>query len=209
MKILSFNVGIWSRNWKKSDPFYWKNRMVLMSELLAVENPDVICFQELWFPANLFIPNNYKKIFGTGLEHPIYVRKGLSHKCGNFRIHWSSAVVEGIKIFSTHGHWDEDITIKLCESLNENVKDNDKALLVGDWNVTPDELLKHLDKRFADVRKELSLPSEKTYEHFHDSTRQGELDYFVSYNLSGLKNYKIIPSKSLRISDHDPISIEL
>lgn len=209
MKILSFNVGIWSRNWKKSDPFYWKNRMALMAELLAVENPDVICFQELWFPATLFIPNNYKRIFGTGLEHPIYVRKGVNHKLGKFRIHWSSAVVNGIKIFSTHGHWNENITIKLCKSLNDNVKDTDKALLVGDWNVVPEDLFKHLDKRFHNVREELNLPAKNTYEHFYDPARCWELDYFVSYNLSGFKNYRIIPSKSLRISDHDPISIEV
>lgn len=210
MKVLSFNVGIWSRNWKKSDPFFWKDRMRLMKDLLSAEQPDVICFQELWFPATLYIPRGYRKVCGSGLEHPIYVRKGLKARLGKFRIHWSAAEINGVKIVSTHGHWNEDITIKLCKDLEGYVRPGEKALLVGDWNVTPDDLFKHLDKRFTNVREYMGLPSEDTYIHFHDHTRRGELDFFVSQNIDKMSDYRIIPSpEQLRISDHHPISIDI
>ena len=119
MRIMTFNVGIWTRNRKKSDCFYWRSRMQAMYRMILAQEPDVICFQELWFPASRYIPKHYRKVFGTGLEHPIYVRKGIKAGLGLWCIHWSMARIEGIRIFSIHGHWNKQKKERLCNTVRK------------------------------------------------------------------------------------------
>lgn len=215
LNIMSFNVGIWTRNRKKSDPFYWKTRMIGMKAMLQDRNPDVICFQELWFPATLYIPKGYKKIFGTGLEHPIYVKKGLKYSIGIFSIFWSMAKVEGIRIFSVHGRWNTKITERLCNNLKKiYAQDLRPAILAGDWNVEYEDLYKQT-QLLTSARVEKGLERKDTYIHFYDNTRHGELDHILLYR-SIVNNYKIIKDYALtpkgrvvRMSDHYPILVEI
>ena len=211
-KILSLNVGIWTRNRKKSDPFYWKDRMKAMKRMLEDQDPDIICFQELWFPANLFIPKKYKKIFGTGLEHPIYIKKGLKHGLGKFSYYWSMVKVEGMRVFSIHGHWDKEITESICDSVKGVcMKDSTPAILAGDWNVECKALQQYVQP-LTSAREDCGLPREVTYVHFHDPRRAGEIDHFILYHVCP-KNYGIVHngygSPDGRISDHYPIIVSL
>lgn len=210
MKIMSFNVGIWSRNWKKSDPFFWIPRMKAMKKMLKDQDPDVVCFQELWFPATLFIPGNYRKVLGSGLEHPIYVKKGTRHGLGKFRIHWSECVVEGVKVFSVHGHWTEKIYKKIFESLKKEYgKDSRPAVLTGDWNVDLNTIKVNAPE-LVSAREELGRLEQDTYIHFHDHSRRGELDHFMNIGVEP-KDFEIVNdaygAPKDRISDHYPINM--
>ena len=210
MNIMTFNVGIWTRNRKKDDIFYWKNRMQAMEQMLRDLSPDVICFQELWYPATRYIPKDYRKVFGTGFEHPIYVKKGLHTGIGIFSIHWSMARVEGIRIFSIHGHWDSRKTERLCMNVkNIYAKDTRPAILAGDWNVEYNDLCKHT-ALLNSARVMYLAEKQDTYIHFWDSSRRGELDHVLMY-LVRPKDYEVIRNWYTafggRISDHYPIVV--
>lgn len=56
-------------------PHFWMKRMSKMRKMLKEEEPDVIFFQELSFPASLYIPKGYKRISDGATSHPIYALK--------------------------------------------------------------------------------------------------------------------------------------
>lgn len=210
MKIMTFNVGIWTRNRKKDDIFYWKNRMQAMHRMLITENPDVICFQELWFPATRYIPKNYRKVFGTGLEHPIYVRKGIKTGIGLFSIYWSTARIEGIRVFSIHGHWNDRRIERLCNNTRRiYAKDLIPAVLAGDWNTEYVGLYQGT-QLLTSARVQCDIERDDTYIHFRESWRRGELDHVLLYRLIPA-DYKIIRewygAFGGRISDHYPVVV--
>ena len=187
--------------------------MELMRLMIEEQQPDVICFQELWFPASTYIPDNYKKVVGSGLEHPIYVRRGLVVGQRSFHIHWSMAQVEGYYIFSIHGHWDRKKTEKLFADIHECINKLSKnqepsCILTGDYNVEWNEL-KELASPLLNIREVLNQERQITYMHFVDNTRVGEIDHFLYCNCTPL-SYSVFPDKEgkFRISDHYPIVAE-
>ena len=210
MKIMTFNVGIWTRNTKKSDRFYWKDRMNAMGAMLNTHLPDVICFQELWFPASRYVPRQYRKVFGTGWEHPIYVRRGVKVGFRMFSIFWSMAKVNGIRIFSVHGHWSAKRTERICDSLRAVYANGlTPSVLAGDWNVEYADLYKHT-QLLNSARVVMHKAKEDTYVHFTDPDRRGEIDHILAYQTYP-RDYKIIygcfGAKGGRISDHYPIMV--
>lgn len=206
IKIMTFNAGIWTRNRKKTDKFYWKDRMKAMHKMLLEQSPDVICFQELWFPMNLYIPKEYHKVFGTGLEHPLYVKKGLKVKRRKFRIFWSMATVEGLPIYSVHGNWDPKLYNKILLSLQKERYNVGASVFAGDFNMEYSDIHNSPFYFGRSVRVSLNEPKRDTYIHFRNPDRRGELDHVFYWGCVPYLYY-IIPDKDIRISDHLPIMV--
>lgn len=212
MKIMTFNVGIWTRNAKKSDPNYWKPRMAAMQRMLLITNPDVICFQELWWPATLYIPKCYKKVRGTGLEHPIYVRKGIEAK-GEFHFRWSRATLKNAIIYNIHSHWDREKIEKDCREIREDYLKSafyPPSVICGDWN-NEWEVVESLLPECRNIREWMELPKVNTYQHFKDPTRAAELDFFAVPGFAFVKDYQVVTRKFMdrRVSDHYPVVIKI
>ena len=201
MKVMTFNAGIWTRNWKKTDPFYWKPRMEAMKEMITDNDPDVICFQELWFPMNRYIPKNYRKVCGTGVEHPIYVKRSIPVGKRMFRIFWSMAEINGINVFCVHGHWNKKVSNYIYNQLLNQYAKHSYCVFTGDFNMEYDYIPGHMG---MSARLTLGREKKDTYIHFHDSSRHGELDHIL---LNGCRPYYygVIPDKTIRISDHYPV----
>ena len=69
-----------------------------MERMIEDVNPDVICFQEMLFPATRYVPDGYKRVSGLNVSHPIFVRKGLKVNAHSLSIYWEACTVEGIRI---------------------------------------------------------------------------------------------------------------
>lgn len=78
--------------------------MVKINEFIKKENPDILCLQELSFPANLYVPKNYKRV-GLSIYHHIYVRKGIKARPLWFSIHHNGAKINDVRIINIHGTW--------------------------------------------------------------------------------------------------------
>jgi len=63
MKILSHNVRVWTRDRDKNSDWYWKLRMERISDVISQIDPDILCFQELSFPAKI-------DLFALGVRDP-------------------------------------------------------------------------------------------------------------------------------------------
>lgn len=200
MKIMTLNVGIWTRNWRRSDTHYWLTRARAMKNMIKEQKPDVICFQELWFPHNLWIPKGYRKILGTGLEHPIYCRKGLKATHSSFHFFWSEATVEGTDIFCVHSRWEAKYNQKVCRQLRDMYRYSSRpAVLSGDFNnswATLSPLLPEL----ATARG--SLPQKDTFRNFTRPESHGELDHILT-TAGSVEHFALINEDNpFAFSDH-------
>lgn len=157
MKLLSYNIRVWWRDLKRVPYTYWRNRMRAIREMIEQERPDILCLQEAWFPATLFIPKQYRRA-GFSLGHKIYIRKGspvrkVKHR---WRLHYDFAVlkVQGyyyLSVASVHSHWKQSILERNCRNLMSKVAKfrTISSILVGDWNNPPCGVESYLDKSFS------------------------------------------------------------
>lgn len=213
MRVMSFNVGIWTRNRSKQDPFYWKDRANKMQIFFKlIYNPDVICFQELWYPHNTYIPKYFKKVFGTGWEHPIYVLNNYKVRKSWFHIFWSAAHIKSESekefiVINMHGHWNNKIFTRICKQIRKFVYKHsyDKIIICGDFNNTPDVIAKQLP---FDNAADLINNHVITYKHFYDDNRTGELDYCLVYNIDNVLNFRVYDELIRYCSDHAAVEVE-
>lgn len=213
MRVLSLNVGIWTRNWKRSDTNYWLKRARVMSRVVESLNVDVICFQEMWFPMSMFVPKGYRKVRGTGWEHPIYVRDGIGdvHK-SSFHITWSSAVVNSVEVVNVHTRWESRILKRTCEGIVNHCDESPYlSLLCGDFNNSWGAVKGYLPKSFESVREVLDEPMKDTFEHFTKPKSHGEIDLFVTDGVLVPLYYDVYLSSDggIRFSDHCPVVVEV
>ena len=211
MKVLSFNIREIYRDLGKTET-NWKSRMCAMKKMIKDINPDIICFQEMTFPANLYIPVGYKRV-GFSINHHIYIWKSFTYKEHKFKIHEESAKITTDKnqtfyIINVHSHWDPKILKKTVEYINTFKQ---PYIACGDFNnfiydISAAGLSETLNLRF-----EAGLPAEDTFINFdRPEESHGEIDHFYSNFVSEFK-YSIIKDlygSPCRISDHYPILLE-
>lgn len=204
MKILTFNARIWTRDTtKREEERYWKNRMKKMREMIEKYNPDIICFQEMMFPATCYIPKEYKRV-GLTTQHPIYVKKGLKTSNHSFRIHLDTVTVnDKVRIINVHSHWNKKINAETNQLIEKEATKHKRIVACGDFN---------------NYESDISLPSYKhvqlepegqdTFINFdRPEESHGIIDHFY---IKGLKarSAKIITEYG-RISDHYPVLLTI
>jgi len=200
MKILSFNVRVWTRDTKSEDGGrYWKNRMKKMRDMINDLHPDIICFQELMFPANCYVPKDYKRV-NISINHPIYVHKSIPTKNHKFKIHLDAVTVYNtVRIIDVHSHWNQDIIKKNCEQIKEDFRHsgNNFCIVCGDFNNTPDTI-------YLDGFKRIPFEEEKdTFINWNrPEESHGIIDHFYVFGFDGTA--KVITEYG-KISDHYPI----
>ena len=200
MKILSFNARVWTRDTKSDEGGrYWKNRMRKMRDMINDLQPDVICFQELMFPANLYIPKNYKRI-NISFQHPIYVPKNIKTKKHKFRIHMDAVTINDIiRIICVHSHWNQKILKRNCEQIEKDFTHSGArfAVACGDFNNSKHAINLDGFKR---------IPFENETDTFINWNRpqasHGIIDHFFVFGLDG--EARIVTEYGV-ISDHFPI----
>lgn len=218
MKVLSFNVGIWTRNLSKND-YYWVDRAKAMRNMINDVKPDVICTQELIFPMTTYIPKPYKKA-GTGISHHIYINtdtvKVKSHKF-LYNIDYAYIEYKGHNkcIINVHSHWDVDKITKNVEQINEIAEKafNDgygDIVCCGDFNNSID-MLEHLSVKInlINVRQYLDLDVIDTFNHFYKESH-AEIDFVYVSDANKIKSFKVVEAADTKygvdkMSDHLPL----
>ena len=213
MKIMTFNVRIWTRDTDSSSDVFWKKRMARMEALIKKENPDIICFQEMVFPATCYIPSGYKRV-GISAHHSMFVRKGFNCKVSNhcFSIFYEYADFDTkecghFRLVNVHPRWEEDLSKKALTKVNELVMGR-SFVVCGDFNVTIEDARKNGLTEGDSVRETLGLEKKDTFKNYTRPTEShGEIDHFIIGGMPYPKSYKLIEDYSM--SDHCPLIIEL
>lgn len=210
MKILSFNVRAWTRDTDNSSEYYWKTRMSAVGSMIEDTNPDVICFQELVFPANLYIPSGYRRV-NLSVSHPIYVRKGIKTSHHKFRVFFDSVNIEQYQIINVHGRWEAKITDRIVNSLLK-ASQGKSTIICGDFNNGSKDLM---DRGFPEnVRTILGIEHQPTFYHFTKPPipdYDAEVDHFFCLHTIVPKSFRVITENygCKRMSDHLPILMEI
>lgn len=210
MKIMTFNVRIWTRDTDSSANTYWKKRMRRMEELISRENPDIICFQEMIFPATCYIPSGYKKI-GLSAHHSIYIKKGTAIETRNhkFKIFYEyvDMYVPGFtnfRLFNIHTRWEDNIAASTFGGVTEDMG-NRNVVMCGDFNATLEDARKN-GLVGTSVREALGLEPKDTFQNYTRDWQHGEIDHFIVNNFGLPKTYRIVSDYD--ISDHKAVVIE-
>ena len=206
--ILSFNVRTWTRDTDRGSEVFWRTRMEAMERMIEDVNPDVICFQEMLFPATRYVPDGYKRVSGLNVSHPIFVRKGLKVNAHSLSIYWEACTVEGIRIINVHSRWEKDVMTRVVGQVNAQLTGRDLAC--GDWNVSL-KPLKDAGLKMVSAREILNIPEEDTFANFKRPTQShGAIDHFFVNGVEPV-SYRMITDGygCSKMSDHYPILLEL
>ena len=131
MKIISLNCRVWTRDAKRASDRFWVKRMERVRSFILEQDPDVLCLQELSFPANLWIPRKYRRV-GLSASHHIYVRKGVKARPLWFAVHHNAAVVDGVRVINVHGTWRKCMD-RVWARLRKEAEKR-PCVIVGDFN---------------------------------------------------------------------------
>ena len=210
MKIYCQNVRVWTRDRDKSSEWFWKKRMARIRAMIMSQDPDILCLQELSFPANLYLPKNYRRV-GLTASHPVYVKSGI--KTRHHRFHFRFDTVElpgpGLFLVNVHLHWDDKIfnrcIRRINKAVNKAVEKGLKVVVCGDFN-----------KGYLQVRDSLTpaatvLPPDEMFYTFHNPLKDtyGTIDYFaVSRDLVGKVDRKV-EAGMVTTSDHLPLILTI
>ena len=215
LTIMSFNAGIWTRNICKNKPFYWVERMKAMKRMIEKEKPDIICFQEMLFPATTYIPKDYKSA-GLSITHPIYYRKDLNIKPYGHKFLYNMDRVlfdingKTFQIISVHSHWDIEKITKNCRQIQDFV-DNGKeyhTVACGDFNNTLYDIEKINVLKMKSSRAVLGIGEDvDTFIHFYKPNEShAAIDHFFQENTKSVSYHMISDNYGCdRMSDHFPI----
>ena len=211
MKIMTFNVRIWTRDTDSSSNRFWKTRMQKMKDLILRENPDIICFQEMMFPATNYIPSGYKRV-GISAHHSMFINKksGITAKNHCFSIFYEYADIKGqgmeFRLVNVHPRWEEDLSTKTLSKVQDLVKAR-KCVVCGDFNVFIEDVRRNGLTRGYSVREYLGIEKKDTFENYNRPTEShGEIDHFIVGGMQMPKTYTLIEDYSM--SDHRPLFIE-
>lgn len=211
MKIMTFNVRIWTRDTDSSANTFWKKRMARMEELISRENPDVICFQEMMFPATCYIPSGYKRV-GISAHHSIFIKKnnGIKTRNHKFKIFYEYVDITipkypEFRLFNIHTRWEDNIAARTFTGVTEDMKCH-KCILCGDFNAELEDARRN-GLVGTSVREDLGIEKKDTFQNYTKEYQHGELDHFIVYNIWGLpSSYKI--ASDYDVSDHKSVIIE-
>ena len=220
MKVLSFNVRVWTRdlNPKKKER-YWKNRMDAIRSFIRFKNPDIICFQELSYPATNYVPHSYERV-GCTVSHPIYIRKDrFEVKKHIFRIHFDYVSLidkttnKEYDVFNVHSHWNKKTLEENLSNIGEMADVNKNTIMCGDWNNDFDTLNQYA--LFEDFP--LINHGKITFEHF-DKYQVNSVDFFATNVAENDEQYLFcdVPNRVKRgryfpvtMSDHYPVVLDI
>lgn len=210
MRILSLNARNWNRDTDKSSPYYWKTRMKAMKTMLETIDPDIICFQEMLFPATLYIPRDYRRV-GFSISHHIYVKKGIRSRLHRFRIRTEKAEVfydgDWWLIMNVHSTWHTKKHLRDLEQITKWMNTSHvwyaNCIACGDFNnqwVRADEM----------VEIPFAPEYSPTFKRFDDG-RTSTIDHFLSAQPVGDEHPFVITHGygAERISDHYPILLQI
>lgn len=207
MKLLSLNARVWTRDLSKSSPYHWKKRMAAMRAMIDHIDPDIICLQEMSFPANLYIPVQYRKCGFLTASHHIYCKRGMKVGKTGYRIHWNHAVINGLTVINVHGTWRPKME-SICRDILEFAIDKDAAI-AGDFNIGAYKCWDY--GLTVPVRMTLDMDMQDTFVNFsRPKESHGEIDHVFLYGPRP-EAYMVIKHGygAERISDHYPVVVEL
>lgn len=208
LRILSFNVRTWTRDRDTDSDVFWRTRMAAMERMIEDQDPDVLCFQEMLFPATRYVPDGYRRVGAVNISHPIFVRKGLKVRDTELALRWQACTVEGVRIINVHSSWDREITQRTVEQVNAQLTGRDVAC--GDWNVRL-AALQNAGLQMESARVRLGLPEEDTFANFtRPLESHGPIDHFFVRGLAPL-SYRLITDSygCAKMSDHYPMLLEI
>ena len=187
---------------------FWRTRMEAMERMIVDVNPDVICFQEMLYPATRYVPDGYKRVSGLNVSHPIFVRKGLKVSDHSVSIYWEACVVEGMRVINVHSHWEKDVMERVVRQVNGQLTGRDLAC--GDWNVSL-KSLKDAGLKMVSAREILNIPETDTFANFkRPEQSHGAIDHFFVNGVEPVA-YRMITDGygCSKMSDHFPILLEI
>lgn len=208
--ILSFNARLWTRDLSPKSEYFWLKRMRAMNNMIKRLKPDIICFQEMNFPASLFIPWKYKHI-GFGPSHRIYVKRGMKTRKHSYRIHTEAVEVlfNGTwwKIVNVHSHWSREIIDKDIQRINGLYQSwGDKHFVAcGDFNNFAEDIHGNI---VPIIYNEVD-----TFSNFTKDWSHGVIDHFMTpmttYKFGVVTEANDIAKEYgvIKMSDHLPIML--
>lgn len=172
--------------------------MKKIKSFIQSENPDILCLQELSFPASLYIPNGYKRI-GISISHHIYVKKNISDHSLGWHIFYNSACIDDIIVTNVHGTWK-----KYMNNVFNNLRHYrvNGSIIVGDFNKEESEVEENLG---ITVRDQLGIELKDTFSHY-SKEQSYTPDHALMFGIKP-KAYNVI-NDNYEMSDHLPIIIE-
>jgi len=204
-KVLSLNIRVWTRDIRKSGEHWWVRRYRRIRSYIGMENPDIICLQEAWWPAKYVLrlgKLGYKKT-GWGFSHPIYARKGAVVIDRETSIFATAATVDGIQYFSVHAHWKAKPFQRAVRWIAE--RRGLKCVCAGDFNTSGVEKLRD-NLYLRSAREWLNIPSVDTFANYgRPGESHGEIDHILTALPIRPTDYKVGP---YAFSDHRPVILE-
>lgn len=203
-KILSFNVRTWTRDRDPASEVFWRTRMAAMERMIEDVDPDIICFQEMLFPATGYVPHAYRRVAGINVSHPIFIRRSLEYSDFAQAVRWEACTVDGIRIINVHTHWDREIMLRTVE--NVNAQRTGCTVACGDWN-NGLATLQEAGLQLESARVLLGIPETDTFANFTRPTEShGPIDHFFLRGLTPLA-YRMVTDGygCKKMSDHYPI----
>ena len=205
-KILSLNIRIWTRDTKRQSEHWWVERYRKIHEYIKEQNPDVICLQEVWWPAKYVLKLGklgYKKT-GWGFSHPIYVRKSAKVSKRAVSVFSTGAIVDEVQYFSVHCRWEEKLFQKAMRWILDRwlALPHNRCIAAGDFNRS--DIISISSAVVLDsVRQELGLKAKDTFANYkRPKQSHGEIDHFFVDIQIEPQSYEVGPSD---LSDHRPI----
>lgn len=206
-RVMSFNVRTWTRDTDRDSDAHWRKRMEAMERMIIDADPDIICFQEMLFPATRYVPDGYRRVAGVNVSHPIFVRKGLGYSGHSTSIYWESCLVEGVQVINVHSRWEKDVMLRVVRQVNGRLKG--RSLACGDWNVSL-RSLKEAGLNMSSAREMLGVPEVDTFANFTRAESHGAIDHFFVDGLTPVSYMMVTDGYGCtRISDHFPIVLEV
>ena len=207
-KILSLNIRIWTRDTKRQSEHWWVARYRKIHDYIKEQNPDIICLQEVWWPAKYVLRLSrlgYKKT-GWGFSHPIYVRKGAKVSKRAVSVFSTMAIVDKVQYFSVHAHWEEKLFQRAMRWILDRwlALPHNRCIAAGDFNRS--DIISISSAVVLDsVRQELGLKAKDTFANYkRPKQSHGEIDHFFVDIQIEPQSYEVGPSD---LSDHRPIAL--
>lgn len=145
IKVLSLNCRVWTRDIDKTSPYYWRTRMEKIAEMISKQQPDILCLQELSWPATKYIPKEYKRVT-HGFSHSIWVKRTIfiatyGHGWRIFADYADFGYFNNFRfrVINVHGRWTERARKKMLKIFDRwnNVY---PVIAMGDFNNTYEQM---------------------------------------------------------------------
>ena len=203
-KILSLNIRVWTRDTKRQSEHWWVARYRAIHDYIKEQNPDVICLQEVWWPAKYVLrlgKLGYKKT-GWGFSHPIFVRKSAKVSRRAVSIFSTMAIVDEVQYFSVHCRWEEKLFQRAMEWVRRKLYLYRfmPCIACGDFNRTNRDSIHEALTWLSSVR-DGRFPVD-TFQNYKHPESCGEIDHFFANGCVVVYSYFV---GQTNLSDHRPI----